>query len=255
MITLLVLGIAPAHAELALVCGIVQADTALAPLGHAPILDGKPAAVVPAPQAESWWTTRHEHLLARLRQGNVGLLFIGDSITQGWATKGLRVWDKYYERRRAVNLGFAGDRTEHVLWRLDHGEMDGITPKLIVLMIGTNNSGHRQDPPAETAAGIEAILRTIQMGLPGTKILLLAIFPRGASADDQLRQLNAATNEHIRHFADNQQVFFLDLSQRFLDDQEHLSQELLPDYLHLSESGYDVWADGMETMVKTLLGE
>ncbi|MDF0644730.1 MAG: GDSL-type esterase/lipase family protein [Nitrospira sp.] len=255
MIVLLVLGGAQVYAELALVCGIVQAETALAPFIHASVPEGKPAAVVPAPQAESWWTTRHEHVLARIRQGNVGLLFIGDSITQGWASKGRSVWDEYYERRRAVNLGFAGDRTEHVLWRLDHGEIEGITPKLIVLMIGTNNSGHRHDPPAETAAGIEAILRTLLMGLPGTKILLLGIFPRGASGADHLRQLNAAINERIRHFADSQRVFFLDLSRRFLDEQEHASRELLPDYLHLSERGYQVWADGMETMIKTLLGE
>jgi beta-glucosidase len=109
---------------------------------------------------------------------------IGDSITQGWADEGGRIWDAYYGRRRAVNLGFNGDRTEHVLWRLDHGEVEGIAPKLAVVMIGTNNTGVRHDPPEETAAGIQAILAILRTRLPGTKILLLDVFPRSPSAID-----------------------------------------------------------------------
>ena len=152
------------------------------------VLDRKPAAAVPVPQTESWWSARHEHALARIRQGEVDLLLIGDSITRGWADEGRRIWDAYYGRRRAVNLGFNGDRTEHVLWRLDHGEIDGIDPKLVIVMIGTNNTGARHDPPEETAAGIQAILTTLRTRLPGTKILLLGVFPRSASADDPLRR-------------------------------------------------------------------
>ena len=109
-----------------------------------------------------------------------------------------------YGRRRAVNLGFDSDRTEHVLWRLEHGEVEEIAPKLVVVMIGTNNSNQRHDPPEETAAGIQAILTTLRTRLPNTKILLLGVFPRSASADDPLRRLNAAINERIRHYADNQ---------------------------------------------------
>jgi lysophospholipase L1-like esterase len=238
--------------QVILVVALVMAITQLS-LTQVP--NRKPAAVVPVPQTASWWTARHEHTLARIHQGGVNLLLIGDSITQGWADEGRRIWDAYYGRRRAVNLGFNDDRTEHVLWRLEHGEIEGIAPKLAVVMIGTNNTGARHDPPEETAAGIQAILTTLRKGLPGTKILLLGVFPRSPSADDPLRRLNAAINDRLRACADNQQVFFLDLSRHFLDDRGRLSQDLMPDYLHPSERGYQVWADGMEDVIRNLLGE
>ena len=238
-----------------LVIFVVALGMAVALLSLTQALDRRPAAVVPTPQTESWWTARHEHALARIRQGEVDLLLIGDSITQGWADEGRRIWDEYYGHRRAVNLGFNSDRTEHVLWRLDHGEIEGIAPKLAVVMIGTNNTGARHDPPGETAAGIQAILTTLRTRLPGTKILVLGLFPRGASVDDPLRRLNQAINDRVRAYADNQQIFFLDLSRHFLDDRGRLSQDLMPDYLHPNERGYQVWANGMEEMIKTLLGE
>jgi len=238
-----------------LVVLVVALDISLALSTFAQVPDRKPAAVVPVPQTASWWTTRHEHTLERIRQDEVDLLMIGDSITQGWSKEGRRIWDAYYGRRRAVNLGFNSDRTEHVLWRLDHGEIDGIAPKLVVLLIGTNNTGARHDPPEETAAGIRAILTTLQTRLPDTKILLLGVFPRSASADDPLRRSNAAINDRLRAYADDQQVFFLDLSRHFLDNRGRLSQDLMPDYLHPSERGYQVWADGMEGVIRKLLGE
>lgn len=217
--------------------------------------DRKPEAVIPVPQTESWWTAQHEHVLARVRQGDIDLLLIGDSITKGWTDEGRDVWNAYYGRRRAVNLGFNSDRTEHVLWRLEHGEIEGIAPKLVVLMIGTNNTSTRHDPPEETAAGVQAILTTLRTRLPSTKILLLGVFPRSASVDDPFRRLNAAINNHLPAYADNQHVFFLDLSRHFVDDHGRLSQDLMPDYLHPNERGYQVWADGMEIMVRKLLGE
>jgi len=217
--------------------------------------DRIPTAVAPVPRSESWWMAQHEHTLARIRQGGVDLLMIGDSITQGWSAEGRHVWSTYYGHRRAVNLGFSGDCTEHVLWRLNHGEIDGIDPKLAVVMIGTNNTGARRDPPEETAAGIQAILSTLRTGLPDTKILLLGVFPRGASGDDPLRQVTVAINNLARTYADNKQIFFLDLSPLFLDNQGRLAQHLMPDYLHPNEQGYQVWADGMEDMLSRLLGE
>ena len=122
-------------------------------------------------------------------------------------------------------------------------------------MIGTNNTSARHDPPEETAAGIQAILATLRTRLPGTKILLLGVFPRSASADDPLRKVNAAIDGHLHAYADNQHIFFLDLSRRFLDDRGRISQDLMPDYLHPSERGYQVWADSMEPMIRQLLGE
>lgn len=253
--TFLLLNGVPTYAERVPDGGNDQAGMAVSQLRPTPVLDRKPEAVVPVPQTKPSWKTRHEQILGRIHQGEVDLLLIGDSITHAWEDVGRRIWDKYYGHRRAVNLGFGGDRTEQVLWRLDHGEIEGITPKLAVVMIGTNNTGARQDPPEETAAGIRAILTTLRTRLPLTKILLLGIFPRSASADDPLRRLNVAINDRLRTYADNQQVFFLDLSRHFLDDQGGLSQDLMPDYLHPNERGYQVWADGMEDRIRKLLDE
>ena len=255
LITFLMLANRSASADGTMIRGPHQTGIGVGCLGTTQIPRHKPPAAVPVPRNEAWWTAQHEDSLARIRRGEIDLLLIGDSITQRWANEGCRIWDAYYGRRHAVNLGFKGDGTEHVLWRLNHGEIDAIDPKLVVLMIGTNNTGRSNDPPEETAAGIQAILTTLRTHLPDTKILLLGVFPRGASADDPLRRLNAAINDRIRHYANNQQIFFLDLSYRFLDDQGRLSGDLVPDYLHLSERGYQVWAEGMEEMVRKLLGE
>jgi len=154
-------------------------------------------AAMSAPQPEAWWMERHERTVARIRQGHVDLLFIGDSITQGWEEDGRPVWNAFYQHRHAANLGYNGDQTDNVLWRLQNGELDGITPKLAVVMIGTNNATRREDPPEETAAGIQAILTTLRTRLPDTKILLLAVFPRGFSADDRLRRVNQAGTAQI----------------------------------------------------------
>ena len=251
--TLLLLSGVPANADWAPVGGKDQGGMIVAQLHLIQAL--KPAAAAPVPRNHPSWMTRHEQILARIHQGEVDLLLIGDSITQSWEDVGRRIWDAHYGHRRAVNLGFAGDRTEHVLWRLDHGEIEGIAPKLVVVMIGTNNGGVRHDSPEETATGIQTILTTLRTRLPSTKILLLGVFPRSASIDDPLRRLNVAINDQIRTYSDNQHVFFLDLSTYFLDDQGHLSQYLMPEYLHPNERGYQVWADGMEDMVRKLLDE
>ena len=198
---------------------------------------------------------RHERAVARIRQGHVDLLFIGDSITQGWEEDGRQVWNAFYQRRHAANLGYNGDQTDNVLWRLQNGELDGITPKLAVVMIGTNNATMREDPPEYTAAGIQAILTTLRTRLPGTKILLLAIFPRGLTNDDLFRRVNEAVNERLPAFADQRRVFFLNLNRRFLDGQGGLSAEIMSDALHPSALGYLIWAEGIEHIVKRLMEE
>jgi len=158
--------------------------------------------------AKKWWKPRHEEKLKlKAEMGQVDLVFLGDSITHRWEEEGKRFWKKYYGSRKALNLGFRGDSTEHVLWRLKHGEVDGINPKLVVLMIGTNNAGERQEKPELTARGIKAILDDLKVRLPDTKILLLAIFPRGSDDTDPKRQLNMATNKMIEKYADNKRVY------------------------------------------------
>jgi len=209
-------------------------------------------AVRPAPR-EGGWMNRHESMNARVAQGNVGIVFIGDSITQGWEGAGKEVWKEFYGERNAVNLGIGGDRTQHVLWRLENGNLKGIEPKLAVVMIGTNNANSNQ--PEQIADGIERIVELLKSKTPETEILLLAVFPRGATADDRLRQVNLKTNEIIAKLADDQQVHFLDIGPQFLAEDGTLSQEIMPDRLHLSEQGYRIWAESIEPKVKELLGQ
>ena len=206
--------------------------------------------------AVKWWMPRHKQKLADLKTAKqVDLLFIGDSITHGWENAGKATWAKYYAERNAFNIGFSGDRTEHVLWRLQNGAVEGIAPKVAVIMIGTNNAGHRQEASALTATGIKAILDDLQTRLPKTKILLLAVFPRGATPEDKLRKLNVGTNAIIKDYADNNRVFFLDLADKFLDDKGNLPREIMPDLLHPKQKGYGIWAEAMEPTLKKLLAE
>lgn len=163
------------------------------------IANGKPNAdcpdyrtqpVTPEPLNHAWalagWLPRHEKKLEENRQlraagRNPQLVFMGDSITEGWEKSGQAVWQRYYAKYDAVALGFGGDHTENLLWRLRHGEVDGLAPKVAVLMIGTNNTGDRHDDPTATAAGVKAILDELRSRLPHTKVLLLAVFPREES--------------------------------------------------------------------------
>ncbi len=206
--------------------------------------------------AQSWWMPRHKQKLADMKkQGEVDLLMIGDSITHGWENKGAETWKKYYAPRKAFNLGFSGDRTENVLWRLQHGAIEGISPKLTVIMIGTNNAGHRKDKAEDTAAGIKAIVAEIQKQLPDTKILLLGIFPRGADTNNELRKLNTATNKIIQGYADNKKVFYLNINETFLEDNGVLPRSVMPDLLHPQQKGYGMWAEAMEPTIKKLMDQ
>jgi lysophospholipase L1-like esterase len=210
------------------------------------------SAVTPVPR-DANWLKRHEAFNERVKKGNVDLLLIGDSITQGWEGAGTSVWAKYYTPRNAVNLGIGGDRTQHVLWRLDNGNIEGISPKAAVLMIGTNNSG--DNTSEEIADGVEAIVKKLRTKLPKTKVLVLAIFPRGATVDDVRRKINVAANQRIAKLADGDMVHFLDIGDKFLNDDGSLSKEVMPDLLHLNEKSYTTWAEAIEPKVKEMMGE
>ena len=222
-------------------------------LAEEPKKDAKPNdAVVPVPR-DGGWMKRHESFNERVKKGNVDLLLIGDSITQGWEGSGAKVWKEFYEKRNAVNLGIGGDRTQHVLWRLDHGNIEGIKPKLAVLMIGTNNSGSNSSE--QIAEGVKAIVEKLRTKLPETKVLVLGIFPRGENNDNKNRKVNAGANEIISKLADDKNVFYLDIGPKFLDASGNLSKEVMPDLLHLNEKSYRTWAESTEEMVKKLMGE
>lgn len=205
--------------------------------------------------AVDWWMPRHVDKLKEEGRKSARLLFLGDSITHGWETTGNDVFRKYIADYKVYNIGFSGDRTENVLWRLRHGAIDGINPEAAVLMIGTNNTGHRQDSPECTSAGILMILDELHERLPDMHVLLLAIFPRGESPDDELRMLNQEINNKIKEYGEREQVTFLDLNHIFLDDDENLSKDIMPDFLHPNEKGYQIWAEEMNTAIKALIHE
>lgn len=198
---------------------------------------------------------RHQTINTRAKEnaGNVDLLFIGDSITQGWESAGKEVWEKVYGPRKAMNAGIGGDRTQHVLWRLENGNIEGISPKAAVLMIGTNNSGNNTSE--QIAAGVKAIVAKLRKELPKTKVLVLAIFPRGADKNDPRRQVNEGANKLIAQTADNRHVYYLDIGPKFLEADGTLSKEIMPDLLHLSPAGYTIWAESIEGKVAEMLGE
>lgn len=227
-----------------------------------PCPDWRTVAVTPSTLNESWstdwWLPRHRQKLGEVKRmvaegKSPQLVFIGDSITQGWEKEGAQVWQQYYARHDALALGFGGDRTENVLWRLQHGEVDGIDPKLAVLMIGTNNSGHRRDFPAITAEGIARNIEELKKRLPRTRILLLAIFPRDATAGEPLRRLNARINERLPGLADGRRVFFLDVNRAFLQPDGALPAEIMPDWLHPNAAGYAIWARAMQPELERLM--
>jgi lysophospholipase L1-like esterase len=199
------------------------------------------------------WMARHEKMNARVKQGNVDLLMIGDSITHGWEGSGKEIWAKYYTARNAVNLGIGGDRTQHVIWRLQNGNIEGLSPKAAVLMIGTNNS--KDNTPQEIADGIEAIVKIIRTDLPETKILILAIFSRGENNDDPRRQVNEQTNQIVCKLADGKMIHYLDINEKFLEADGTLTREIMPDLLHPREKGYTIWAEAIEPTVAKLMGE
>jgi beta-glucosidase len=209
-------------------------------------------AIVPVPR-DANWKKRHESFNERVKQGNVDLIFIGDSITQGWERAGKAAWDEFYSKRNAVNLGIGGDRTQHVLWRLDNGNIEGIKPKLAVLMIGTNNSS--ANTSEQIAEGVKLIVEKLRTKLPETKVLVLAIFPRGADKEDAKRKVNEGANAMITGLADGKMVHYLDIGPKFLEADGKLSKDVMPDLLHLNEKSYRTWAEAIEPKIKELLGE
>ena len=204
---------------------------------------------------EDWWKARHEHCKQITQQGGVELAFLGDSITQGWEGGGKATWDRYYGTRRAANFGFSGDRTEHVLWRLAHGELIGLKPKVIVIMIGTNNIGHGSSDSVQTAAGVKMIVRTLRKGIPNAKILLLNIFPRGADSKDAMRVAVADASARWQSLSDGKHVFCEDVGHFFLNRDGTMRSLLVPDFLHPNSAGYGIWAKAMEPKLAELLGE
>ncbi len=206
-------------------------------------------------------TNRQSVVLQRAKDnpGNCDIAFIGDSITQGWENAGKNVWANYYGKRKCLNFGVGGDRTEHVLWRFENGQLDGLKPKAAVLMIGTNNSNNNKDgseqySAAEILEGVQAIVGQLRQRLPETKILVLGIFPRGSTFSAQRGKL-LQINQALARLADARMVSYIDFGSQLIESDGSITKKIMPDYLHLSEAGYEIWAQAIEPWLKPTLGE
>ncbi|MFM7817899.1 MAG: GDSL-type esterase/lipase family protein, partial [Verrucomicrobiota bacterium] len=186
----------PLHSLIASLASVILSGTLL---GH--------SAVEPVPRGEEWWKQRQQTLNQRAADAGekAEILFIGDSITQGWENEGKEVWARHFGPRNAVNLGIGGDRTQHVLWRLENGNLKGVKPKAAVVMIGTNNSNGEDNTPEQIVDGVRAIVEKLRTKLPETQVLLVAIFPRSENFSVQRGKL-AQINQALRRVADDTSV-------------------------------------------------
>jgi len=203
---------------------------------------------------------RHKQFLERVAKGDADVIFIGDSITQGWEGGGKKAWDENFAPLKAVNLGIGGDQTGHVLWRITEGkELEPINPKVAVMMIGTNNTGGHS--AEQIAGGIKAIVDELKKQKPHMKILLLGVFPRGGGIAkeetvcpaEKLNPKIKAINAIIAKLDDGKTVFYRDIGGQFLNKDGGLERKIMPDLLHLSPEGYDIWAKAVKDDVQKLL--
>ena len=213
------------------------------------------SAIVPVPRND-WATNRQSLVLQRAKEnpGDYDIEFIGDSITQGWEGAGKNVWQDFYGHRKVINFGVSGDRTQHVLWRFEQGQLDGIKAKVAVVMIGTNNSNNRDNTEAEILEGVTAIVQQIRARQPDTKIILLGIFPRGATFSPQRGKI-LQVNEALAKLDDGKDISYLDIGPQLIENDGSISKNIMPDYLHPNAAGYLIWANATEPKLKQLLGE
>ena len=215
-------------------------------------------ATIPATRSKpANWLSRHEGFVQQGRHDRIDVLFMGDSITDNWRNKapryGINIWNKYYAPLHAADFGIGGDRTQHVIWRIDHGELDGLHPRVIILMIGTNNG--RDNSPQQIADAIKVILDKMQEKCPASKILLLGVFPRNKPTDTPAQiEAPAKVNAIISKFADGNKIVYLDINDKFLGPDGKVHADIMPDFLHPNEHGYQIWVDAMNPTLYKMMG-
>lgn len=202
----------------------------------------------------------HADFLDRGKEGPVGLLFLGDSITHAW-DRHIELWEEAWGDYDPANFGHGGDRTQHVLWRIHQGELDNIAPKVVVLLIGTNNLA--ANTADEIVAANQSIVALIQEKLPETKVLLLAIFPRGPRTgwsgkvdphEEYMRKINAI-NPQLAQMDNGDTIRFLDLGPKLMSADGTIAKAIMPDQLHLSAAGYEIWVEGMKPLVDEMMAD
>ena len=210
---------------------------------------GPPAAanVPQAPANEN----RHRTFVDIAKGAPIELVFVGDSITDGWRNAGQPIWDANWAPYKAANFGIGGDTTQGVLWRMQNGELEGYRAKLFILMLGTNNIN--RNPNDEIVDGNRLIVEEFKKRQPQAKVLILGIFPRAPQASDPYRTSIKDINSKLAKLADNKQVFFMDIGDKFLTADGTLTPEIMPDGLHPNLRGYKIWAEAISARVKELM--
>lgn len=236
------------------------------PLPNVPADDSKPTqhpSTSPQPRLASWWIARHAEKMADIEKANdpkqqaeIELLMVGDSITHNFDQGGVgqKVWEKHFLPLNALNLGFGGDRTNHVLWRLDHLPPLKKAPKAASLMIGTNNICWGSDQPKQAADGVQSIAKKLHSMYPEMQILVLGVFPRRRNLDHPHRKQIIELNGYLPDLLkDIPNVTYMDIGEKFLDEKGFLSEDMMPDTTHPSEKGHAIWAEAIVPVLKKLM--
>lgn len=221
------------------------------------------AAVEPMPQNNPLFMPAHEALLAKAKQGDIDVYFLGDSITRRWHANDYPAhqenWRQNFLGWNAADFGWGGDTTHNVLWRITNGELDGVTPKVVVLMVGTNNIGgtppdDEQAKVDEVVGGIEAILDVVQEKAPQARIVLMGITPRNTNGSPAVMPTIDKINDRIAAFADGERIVYLNINDKLADADGKLFDGVTDDGLHLSDKGYQIWADALKPLFTQWLG-
>lgn len=241
-----------AEASLQRLLGQADAATKSLVAKYPELIAVRPPRVNPTttPNLSPQFRARHAGFVEIAKKGDIDVLFMGDSITDWWARDAKEIFAKEWGHLKTANFGIAGDTTQGVLYRLRDGEGAGFTPKAIMLMIGTNSAGNSSS--AEIAEGVGAVVAEMQKRWPTAKILLLGIFPR-ADPGSALRNTVLGVNPIIAKLHDGKNVFYLDIGPKFLDAQGNLAPDIMPDKLHLTAKGYQIWADAVREPFNALL--
>ncbi|MCX5776923.1 MAG: GDSL-type esterase/lipase family protein [Candidatus Firestonebacteria bacterium] len=196
---------------------------------------------------------RWEEFMSAAKRGNIDLLFFGDSITNGWNKAGRKLWRKYYHPLKAANFSNGGYRTGHIIDGIQMGQTEGLTPKVVVLMIGTNNIawGSKEGENGEqTAEGVKLIVKMLREKLPDSKILIIGVTPRGKGGPEKKdRKEIVICNKIISKLADGKKIKYLDLSPKLVEKDGSISKDIMPDLQHFSEKAYQIWADEMNPVL------
>jgi lysophospholipase L1-like esterase len=222
-----------------------QLDSLLSEVPKPP--PGANPAAFPMPRLDWFQRVKANNSEAQAKAASIQVVFDGDSITDGWRSGGKAIWEERFAKFNAINFGLSGDRVENVLWRIKQGQLQGLNPKLVFMMIGTNNLGGE---PENIAGGIKEIVAAYQKACPEAVIILQAIFPRREQPSDPARAWIKSVNALIAKLADGHKVIFVDFSDKFLQPDGTISREVMPDFLHPGPKGYQIWADAIQPIAE-----